>query len=119
MFSTHRGTNVIPALSGGKPLIGADSLYASAVIDKSDSEIYIKLVNTSVSAKSVKINLEGLSFLKSGEIETLKSKGLFDYNSVSNPRLISPVYSQVVISGKKLTVNLEPVSVNVITVPYK
>jgi len=119
MFSTHRGTNVIPALSGGKALTGADSLYASAVIDKSDSEIYIKLVNTSVSAKSVKINLEGLSFLKSGEIETLKSKGLYDYNSVSNPRLVSPVYSQVVISGKKLTVILEPVSVNVITVPYK
>ncbi|MCX6328495.1 MAG: alpha-L-arabinofuranosidase [Bacteroidia bacterium] len=119
MFSTHKGTNVIPALSGGKPLIGADSLYASAVIDKSNAKVYIKLVNTSRSAKSVKINLEGVSFQKNGEIETLKSKGLYDYNSVSNPKLIYPLSNPVVISGKKLAVNLDAISVNVITLAYK
>lgn len=115
MFSTHRGTNVIPALSGGKPLIGTDSLYASAVIDRSDSKIYIKLVNTSVSAKSVKINLEGASFLKNGEMETLKSEGLFDYNSFSNPDVIKPIKSQFIISGKKVPVILDAISANVIT----
>ena len=119
MFSTHKGTNVIPAMSGGKPLIGADSLYASAVIDKDNAKVYIKLVNTSRSAKSVKINLEGVSFQKNGEIETLKSKGLYDYNSISNPKLIYPVSNPVVISGKKLAVNLDAISVNVITLAYK
>jgi alpha-L-arabinofuranosidase len=119
MFSTHKGTDVIPALSGGKPLIGADSLYASAVIDKDNAKVYIKLVNTSRSVKSVKINLEGVSFQKNGEIETLKSKGLYDYNSVSNPKLIYPVTNPVVISGKKLAVNLDAISVNVIILAYK
>jgi alpha-L-arabinofuranosidase len=119
MFSTHKGTSVIPALSGGKPLIGADSLYASAVIDKGNAKVYIKLVNTSRSAKSVKINLEGVSFRNNGEIETLKSKGLYDYNSISNPKLVFPVTNPVVISGKKLAVNLDAISVNVITLAYK
>jgi alpha-L-arabinofuranosidase len=94
-------------------------LYASAVIDKDNAKVYIKLVNTSRSAKSVKINLEGVSFQKNGEIETLKSKGLYDYNSISNPKLIYPVSNPVVISGKKLAVNLDAISVNVITLGYK
>jgi alpha-L-arabinofuranosidase len=119
MFSTHKGTQVIPALSAGKPLTGADSLYASAVIDKDNSKVYVKIVNVSRSVKSVRINLEGLPFLKSGEIETLKAKGLYDFNSISNPKNVSPVISPVAISGKKLTVNLNAISVNVLTLPFR
>jgi len=119
MFSTHRGTQVIPALSAGKPLTGTDSLYASAVIDKSDSKIYIKIVNASGSAKSVLLNLEGASFSKTGEIETLKAKGLYEFNSVSNPENIIPVSKPLSVPGKKLTVSLDPSSVNVITIPLR
>ena len=34
LYSTNKGTHIVPALSGNKPLSGQDSLYASAVIDK-------------------------------------------------------------------------------------
>ena len=119
MFSTHRGTQVIPALSAGKPLIGADSLYASATVDKTNAEVYIKLVNTSASAKSVRVNLEGLSFLKNGEIETLKAKGLYDFNSIANPKLIYPSSKPVTVSAKKIDTSLEARSVNVIVLNYK
>jgi hypothetical protein len=44
---------------------------------------------------------------------------LYDYNSVSNPKLIYPVSNPVVISGKKLAVNLDAISVNVIILAYK
>ena len=119
IFSTHRGTQVLPALAEGKPLIGVDSLYASATIDKNSAEVYIKLVNTSTSAKSVRINLEGLSFMKNGEIGTLKANGLYDFNSMANPKLIYPVSKPVTISSKKIDTNLEGRSVNVIILQYK
>lgn len=119
MFSIHRGTQGIPALSAGKPLIGADSIYASATIDKNKAEVYIKMINISASAKSVRVNLEGLSFLKTGEIESLKAKGLYDYNSITNPKLIYPVSKPVTVSGKKIDNTLEARSANVIVLRYK
>lgn len=119
IFSTHKGTKEIPVLNAGKPLTGTDSLYASASSDGNTGELYIKLVNTSKSAKPVRISPEGYSFRKAGVIETLKSAGLYDYNSIEKPELIYPAEKQISMDGKKLTVNLDPWSVNVIVLKYK
>jgi alpha-N-arabinofuranosidase len=119
IFSTHRGTQVIPVLEAGKPLIGADSLYASASIDKNNAKVYIKLVNVSSSTKNIRINLEGLSILKNGEMETLKSKKLYEYNTIENPKRIYPAFSTVTVAGRKISTNLDPRSVNVMTLGYK
>lgn len=119
LFSTHRGTHVIPALSEGKPLTGADSLYVSASVDKAASKVFIKMVNTSASAKTVRINLEGLSFLEDGTIETLKAKGLYEFNSIANPRLIYPSTTHVRVSSKRVNTVLDARSVNLITLTYK
>jgi alpha-L-arabinofuranosidase len=119
MFSTHRGTQVIPALSEGKPLAGNDSLYVSATVDKATKKVYIKLVNTSSAIKPVRLNLSGLSFLKNGEVETLKTKRLYDYNSIENPKLIYPSAGQVTVSSKKVSASLEPWSVNVVVLNFK
>ena len=119
MFSTHRGTHVIPVLQAGRPVTGADSLYASATTDKNNARAYIKLVNTSAKPKTVLLNTEGASLLKNGEIEILKAEGLYDYNSVSDPKLIFPSSRQVTLTAGKLNVNLEPRSVNVITLDLK
>ncbi len=119
MFSTHRGTQVIPALLEGKPLTGADSLYVSATIDKPGTKVYIKLVNTSTSVKPVRLNLSGLSFLKDGKIETLKAQGLYDFNSIANPKLIYPTTEQMTVSSKKINTKIEPRSVNVIILNFK
>ena len=119
MFSTHKGTQVIPALSSGLSLEGADSLYASAVIDRKEAKVYIKLVNSSASVKQVRLSLAGLTFLKNGEIETLKANGLYEFNSISNPKLIYPVTKPVTIASKKLETSFEPRSVNVIILNYK
>src|SRR5205085_11852950 len=47
LYSTNKGTHTVPALQNGKPLTGQDSLYASAVIDKKNNELIIKIVNAS------------------------------------------------------------------------
>lgn len=119
MFSTHRGTHVIPVLQSGKPLAGSDSLFASATADKDNRRIYIKLVNTSTVSKPVLITTEGAAILKNGKTEILRSQELYDYNSIDDPKKIYPVTVPVIMSGKKLNLTLEPRSVNVIVLDLK
>ncbi len=119
MFSTHRGTQVIPVLQSGKPLSGADSLFASGTIDKDSSRVYIRLINTSSTARSVQLNTSGASVMKTGEISILRSDGLYDYNSISDPKLIYPSSKPVTITGGKLNLQLEPRSASVVILGYK
>jgi alpha-L-arabinofuranosidase len=116
MFSTHKGTKEIPVFGAGKPLTGADSLYASASSDVSKGELYIKIVNTSGSQKPVRLLPDGYVFQKSVSVETLTSAKLTDYNSVDNPKLIFPSEKSAVFNGKKLDLLLDPWSVNVISI---
>jgi alpha-L-arabinofuranosidase len=119
LFSTNRGTHIIPALSGGKPLAGADSLYASAALDKTNSKVIIKIVNSSSSARFIRLNLGGINFLKTGVIEVLKAKSLTDFNTIENPRLIYPVSGTVSVSANKVNTSIDPKSLNVIVLDYK
>ncbi|HOX74918.1 MAG TPA: alpha-L-arabinofuranosidase C-terminal domain-containing protein [Bacteroidales bacterium] len=119
MFSTHRGTNVIPVLQSGKPLAGADSLYASGTIEKNSSGVYIKLINTSSKVKPVLLNITGASLEKTGEISVLRAGGLYDYNSASDPEHIFPSTDSLALTGGKLNLKLEPHSANVVILKYK
>jgi alpha-L-arabinofuranosidase len=119
IFSNYKGTLVIPVICNGKNLVGQDSLYSSGTIDKKIWKVYIKLVNVSSEEKAVVLNLQGLSFSKEGVIETLKSKSLYDYNSISDPQLIYPSLKQLAVTGKKINIALDPISVNVIILNYK
>ena len=119
LFSTYKGTQVIPVLTGNKPLIGQDSLYASATIDKNAGKVYLKLINVSSKPKYANVNLEGLSFNPDGVMVSLKSKGLYEYNSISDPQHIFPNGKQIAITGKRISQYLDPISVNVLILTYK
>jgi alpha-L-arabinofuranosidase len=119
IFSNYKGSQVIPVLSDSKSLIGQDSLYSSATIDRNAGKVYVKIVNISPEAKPVLINLQGLSFGKECVIETLKSKKLSDFNSISDPKLIFPTSKTAAISGKKINLSLDPISVNVVILSFK
>jgi alpha-N-arabinofuranosidase len=119
IFSNYRGTQVIPVLTGGKPLTGQDSLYASATIDKNAGKVYIKLVNASSIVRYAKINPGGLSFGTDGVLVTLKSKGLYEYNSMSDPQHIFPTGKSIAIADKKIDLYLDAISVNVLILSYK
>jgi alpha-L-arabinofuranosidase len=60
LYSTNKGTNVVPALQNGKPITGQDSLYVSSVIDQKTNEIIIKVVNASGKEQTNNIMLEGI-----------------------------------------------------------
>jgi len=119
LFSTYKGTQVVPALTGNKPLIGQDSLYASATIDKNAGKLYLKLINVSNKPKYANVDLEGISFNPDGVMVTLKSKKLTDFNSMSDPQHIFPNGRQIGIAGKRASLSLDPISVNVLILSYK
>ncbi len=119
LFSNYKGTNVIPVLCDGNDIIGQDSLYASGTINSISGDVFIKLVNSSSKVKPLQINLQGLSFSKKVEMETLKAEDLYDFNTLDNPTLIYPISKELGITGKKINIALDPISVNVIKLKYK
>jgi alpha-L-arabinofuranosidase len=119
LFSIYKGTQVIQVLASGKPLVGQDSLYASATIDKNAGKVYVKVVNSSSSSKYLLFNLEGKSFLKDGVHVILKSKNKYDYNSITDPTLIFPAGRQIETPEKNMNISLDPISLNVVILTLK
>lgn len=113
LFSTNKGTHVLSATQGGRPLTGQDSVYASAVIDSVNKEIIIKLVNVAGNEKPVTINLQGKKNKSKVVMQEIAADELYVYNSVSSER-IQP--KEVVLGERKdkIRLVLKPRSVNVI-----
>lgn len=119
MFSTHRGTHVVPALSNGKPLTGKDSLYVSSTIDRKNGKLYVKIVNSSRSAKPARFTLEEFNPAREAGIETLRSDDPFSYNSMANPKLIFPSARTLIVEGRRFSITVEPLSANVLVFQAK
>lgn len=119
IFSIFKGTQVITVQSEGMNLTGQDSLYSSATIDQKAGKIYLKIINISSAQKSVNINLQGKSFNKDFNLETLTSDNRYSYNSMSVPRAIYPESKALAMTGKKINIAIDPISVNVFILTYK
>ncbi|BAV05419.1 Alpha-L-arabinofuranosidase [Filimonas lacunae] len=116
LYSLNKGTSVVPALVNGEALKGQDSLYASAVVDKNTKEIILKIVNASATPQTKDIVVEGAAGLsKNAVLTVLGSQDLYTINSFDNPAAVSPVTSQVTLSGKnKLHYTAAPYTFSVI-----
>jgi len=120
LFSTNKGTHVIPVLSNDAALTGQDSLYASAVIDKNGREIIIKIVNTASSLKNTIFSIDGVKKLNSqGSITVLAGESPEQMNSLDAPLSISPVTESFDVKGKRIGLQLDPNSFSVIRLPMK
>jgi len=118
LFSTNKGTHVVPVLSNGQILAGKDSLYSSATIDKQANRLNLKIVNTSKSARIFDIKLEGATATKGGTMQTLASAEPFAFNSLENPQVIVPVSSTIKKTGNSIKIEVKPASVNLISLPF-
>lgn len=115
LFSNNAGDQVVPILDAGKPLIGQDSLYASAVTDQKTGELIVKLVNAASTPAAVDINLQGAGLAgKTAWTQTLASPNLMDYNSLQNPNLIYPEKGEIKTSGNRISLLAGPRSLTVI-----
>ncbi len=107
LYSTNKGTNVVPALMDGKAVTGQDSLYVSSVIDKNTGDVIIKVVNASVNAINKTIAITGTKKLSNtGTVTVLKSNLLQAVNSFAAPQMVSPVTATVAVKSGKLNAAL-------------
>jgi alpha-L-arabinofuranosidase len=120
LFSNFKGTDVVPALTDGKALTGSDSIYASAVVNKTTGEVIVKMVNISSVPVSYKVNINGAQAnQKQVTMTVLKSNQPLAYNTVEKQENIFPTQEKVNVKKDEATVVLQPMSVNVMVVPCK
>jgi alpha-N-arabinofuranosidase len=114
LFSTNKGTEVVSIMENGIPLTGQDSLYASAVIDKTKKQLIVKIVNTSSLSSSVVFDIKGIKLSKKeASIQVLSSADKFAVNSFDKPELIFPVEQKISVNK---SLSLLPSSFTVITI---
>ncbi len=120
LFSTNRGTHVVPILNNGAVITGKDSLYATAAIDKNTSEVILKLVNIAATAVPLSLNLETVSVLKQdAKVTVLKAASKDDFNTLDNPAAVMPADKTLPIKNNKVDMVLDPSSVTVIRIACK
>ncbi len=117
LYSTNKGTNVVPALLDDKAVAGQDSLYASAVTDKNSNELIIKVVNAAGKSQTNVINIQGAKKLaKMAGLTVLNDNDLNSVNSFEHPQNIAPKESSIEIKNNKIILTSLPNSFAVIKV---
>lgn len=98
LYSTNKGTHVLPLTMKGKPVAGnadQDGLFASAVFDKNDNSVIVKVVNTSNQPQDFSLFLKGWNKGNvSVNITTFHADNMDGENSLENPFAIVPVSSK-------------------------
>ncbi|MCC9134901.1 alpha-L-arabinofuranosidase C-terminal domain-containing protein [Pontibacter silvestris] len=117
IFSTNKGTHVVPVLLNNEAVTGQNGTFASATIDKNTNELILKVVNTSDKDLASEFVVDGVKKLnKKGTVTVLRSDNLNQENSFANPNAVSPTQKQVQVKDKKVKLNMQPYSVNVVRV---
>jgi alpha-L-arabinofuranosidase len=120
LFSTNKGTKVVPITLNNDAVTGQDSLYATAAIDEVENELIIKIVNASEKQQNHLISIEGIkSVAAKGTMIVLKSDHLYSVNSFESPKNIAPQESEIQLIGKKIQLNLSPYSFSVLKIKMK
>ena len=117
LFSTNKGSKVVPISLNNDVIAGQDSLYASAATDAATNELIIKIVNASNKQQTTVLSLEGAKKLaKEAKLTLLQSDNLDAVNSFEHPDLVSPKESTITVKGKKFDYTSAPYSFSVIRI---
>jgi alpha-N-arabinofuranosidase len=115
LYSLNKGTDVVPLLNDGAMVSGEEGAYATASIDKNTKELIIKFINTTDKAKPVTFNINSAgAYQKTAVVTTLGNYKKDAVNSLDTPKAVSPVKSAIGLSGKSVTVTVEPATFKVI-----
>jgi alpha-L-arabinofuranosidase len=117
LYSTNKGSKVLPITLNNANITGQDSLYATAAMDETTSEIIIKVVNASGKEQKKNISFDGAKKLAANATLTiLKSDDLNTVNSFNAPQQVAPKESTIAVKNKKLLLTAAPYSFSVIRV---
>src|SRR5258707_4352359 len=116
LFSTNKGTHILPVLIDGSPKNGQQHLYASASLDKPAGEVVLKVVNAAASPKEVRINLAGAKTVnRLGKAYVLTSADLKSENSFETPMKVSPMERQLT-AAREFAYTFAPNSLTVLRI---
>lgn len=117
LFSTNRGTRLLPVLIDGSPRNGQGELYASASMDARANEVILKVVNTAAAPKEARVNLAGAGRIgRGGKAFVLASPDLKAENSLAEPTKIAPVERPLSVSAAEFNHTFAPQSLTVLRV---
>ncbi len=115
MYTQYQGTNVLKMTDmHGVNVTGAEGqngLFASAVLDSGNGQVYVKVINVTDEAQPVKINFEGLKkreVLRGVEAVSYHSDDLDADNTLEEPERIVPVTLPLDFEGKALETTVGP-----------
>jgi alpha-N-arabinofuranosidase len=106
LYGTNRGTNMLRLTENGKPVEGADGLYASAVYNKATKGYIVKVANTSDKPQQLAIRFKGAKNLGQFTAVSLHSDDMHATNSIDNPNNVVPSEQQVTAEGNVLNVTV-------------
>ena len=101
LYSRYKGEQVVPLTLNGKPVSGADGLYASAV--REGDKVYVKVVNTSEKQQDLVLNF-GRKNVRATSSILFTSDRLYEDNTVDEPNLI--VSREVAFQGEGTQVSI-------------
>ncbi len=115
MFSSHLGTEVVPA-----DLVNAPArVFASATRDDAKHKLFVKVVNATSTAQPIAIDLAGVNKVsRQATLTTMSGKTPNATNSITDPKAVVPVSQTVSVAGSKFTHTFAPYSVNVLELSY-
>ncbi|HEY1804760.1 MAG TPA: alpha-L-arabinofuranosidase C-terminal domain-containing protein [Terracidiphilus sp.] len=114
MFSTHLGTEIVPAaLSSAPPRV-----FASATRDDATHKLFVKVVNATSTAQPLAIDLAGAAKVHTATLTTMSGKTPNATNSIDAPDAVVPHSLTVPVTGPKFTHTFAPYSVNVLELSY-
>jgi alpha-L-arabinofuranosidase len=117
MYSTNKGSKVVPITLNNDVVAGQDSLYASASIDTATNELIIKIVNASAIDQPTLLSVEGVKKMgATGKLQVIQSNDLYAVNSFGQPQNVSPKESVISIKSKKIDYKAASYSFNVIRI---
>jgi alpha-N-arabinofuranosidase len=117
VFGRSRGTRVLSVLANGVAPAGKDGLYASAALDEQAGEIIVKLVNTTASARSVRLTISRSAALPtSGGRAIVMTADLGARNTFEEPTKVAPAEEPLTMTPA-LGRDLPPYSLTVLRFP--
>jgi len=101
LYGLNRGTRVLRLTSAGKPVAGADGVFASAVLDEPTGDYIVKVVNTTDTSVPLELNVKGLKKGKTpAEVAvTTLHAGARDENTLDRPDAVAPRTERIAIAG--------------------
>lgn len=114
LYGHNAGTHVLNLSMDNKPLTGQHDLYATAALDRKTNELIVKVANTSIRKKQIKLNVSNLSPGKhKGTLTVLSASDLEAKNTFEEPANVKPQTVDIEMDAPDFGITLRPLSFSV------